>query len=111
MMIKSELEKARGGAEWSGVGGSPQNIPPSLFDFIRPTQLHTHIVDVQLSLPDEMATPPPKRQKRDAYRRNLQNQYEAHQSANVEVAQVKMPQKKFFRQRAHANPFSDHNLD
>ncbi|OQE24532.1 hypothetical protein PENSTE_c007G02021 [Penicillium steckii] len=58
-----------------------------------------------------MTTPPPKRQKREAYRRNLQNQYEAHQSPNVEVTQVKMPQKKFFRQRAHANPFSDHNLD
>jgi hypothetical protein len=24
---------------------------------------------------------------------------------------VKMPQKRFFRQRAHANVFSDHNLD
>ena len=23
---------------------------------------------------------------------------------------TKLPQKKFYRQRAHANPFSDHNL-
>jgi hypothetical protein len=25
-------------------------------------------------------------------------------------AVIKMPQKKFFRQRAHANPFSDHRI-
>ena len=24
---------------------------------------------------------------------------------------MKLPQKRFFRQRAHANPFSDHQLD
>ncbi|CAI7644917.1 tRNA (guanine-N(7)-)-methyltransferase [Penicillium manginii] len=58
-----------------------------------------------------MATPPSKRQKREEYRRNLQNQYQAHQSPNVEVAEIKMPQKRFFRQRAHANPFSDHHLE
>jgi tRNA (guanine-N7-)-methyltransferase len=39
-----------------------------------------------------MVGPPTKRQKRD------------------EVPEGKLPQKKFFRQRAHANPFSDHNL-
>ncbi|KAJ5089509.1 tRNA (guanine-N(7)-)-methyltransferase [Penicillium argentinense] len=55
--------------------------------------------------------PPPKRAKREEYRRNLQNQFEAHQNPDAEIADVKMPQKKFFRQRAHANPFSDHKLD
>jgi tRNA (guanine-N7-)-methyltransferase len=39
-----------------------------------------------------MVGPPTKRQKR------------------AEVPDGKLPQKKFFRQRAHANPFSDHNL-
>ncbi|KAJ6014651.1 tRNA (guanine-N(7)-)-methyltransferase [Penicillium herquei] len=52
-----------------------------------------------------MSTPQPvKRQKREEYRRKLQDQ----QAADGEV---KMPQKKFFRQRAHANVFSDHNLE
>ncbi|KAJ5086623.1 hypothetical protein NUU61_007930 [Penicillium alfredii] len=50
-----------------------------------------------------MATPPPsKRQKREEYRRKIQSEH---------GTSVKMPQKKFFRQRAHANPFSDHQLD
>ncbi|KAK3672571.1 tRNA (guanine-N(7)-)-methyltransferase (tRNA(m7G46)-methyltransferase) [Recurvomyces mirabilis] len=39
-----------------------------------------------------MAGPPKKRQKRD------------------EKEEGQMPQKKFYRQRAHANPFSDHDL-
>ncbi|KAJ5707041.1 tRNA (guanine-N(7)-)-methyltransferase [Penicillium malachiteum] len=52
-----------------------------------------------------MSTPQPvKRQKREEYRRKLQDQ----QAADGEV---KMPQKKFFRQRAHANVFSDHHLE
>ncbi|KAJ5899119.1 tRNA (guanine-N(7)-)-methyltransferase [Penicillium taxi] len=46
-----------------------------------------------------------KRQKREDYRRKMQDVQED------DVANVKMPQKKFFRQRAHANPFSDHRLD
>ncbi|TKA81473.1 tRNA (guanine-N(7)-)-methyltransferase [Friedmanniomyces simplex] len=40
-----------------------------------------------------MAGPPKKRQKRDDIKQEGQ-----------------MPQKKFYRQRAHANPFSDHDL-
>lgn len=47
---------------------------------------------------------PVKRQKRDDYRRQLQEQQEDDKN-------VKMPQKRFFRQRAHANPFSDHKLE
>jgi len=45
-----------------------------------------------------------KRQKREEYRRKLGEQTAAD-------GEVKMPQKKFFRQRAHANVFSDHNLE
>lgn len=37
---------------------------------------------------------------RDRYREDLVNNQA-----------VKLPQKRFFRQRAHANPFSDHQLD
>ncbi|PSR78646.1 PXA domain-domain-containing protein [Coniella lustricola] len=44
--------------------------------------------------------PPPKRQKREAYR-------SAHRA---DENSTELPRKKFFRQRAHANPFSDHNL-
>lgn len=40
-----------------------------------------------------MGGPPKKRQRRD------------------EKPETAMPQKKFYRQRAHANPFSDHDLE
>ncbi|MCJ1401143.1 tRNA (guanine-N(7)-)-methyltransferase (tRNA(m7G46)-methyltransferase) [Xylographa trunciseda] len=45
-----------------------------------------------------MATPP-KRQKREEYRR-------AHREEGLN----ELPKKKHYRQRAHANPFSDHQL-
>ncbi|CAG8234019.1 unnamed protein product [Penicillium olsonii] len=51
--------------------------------------------------------PPAKRLKREEYRRELQAQQESTDDGSV----IKMPQKKFFRQRAHANPFSDHRLE
>jgi tRNA (guanine-N7-)-methyltransferase len=36
---------------------------------------------------------------------------EAYKNANTSGEQsAALPQKKFFRQRAHANPFSDHSL-
>ncbi|KAI4118038.1 MAG: hypothetical protein LQ345_001838 [Seirophora villosa] len=44
--------------------------------------------------------PPTKRQKREEYRK-----------AHKEDALAELPKKKFYRQRAHANPFSDHQLD
>lgn len=62
---------------------------------------------------DSPSVPPPlKRQKREEYRR-------AHLEAANQVPggegqgdkEIKMPKKKFYRQRAHANPFSDHRLD
>lgn len=55
-----------------------------------------------------MATqnPPAKRVKREEYRRKVQAQQES-----TDGSVIKMPQKKFFRQRAHANPFSDHRLE
>ncbi|KAJ5190787.1 tRNA (guanine-N(7)-)-methyltransferase [Penicillium cinerascens] len=55
-----------------------------------------------------MTTPPPiKRQKREEYRRELA----AQQAVGHGDVEVKLPQKRFFRQRAHANPFSDHKLE
>ena len=42
---------------------------------------------------------PPKRRKREDYRNLPQPD-----------GQFTMPKKKFYRQRAHANPFSDHQL-
>ncbi|KAE9989232.1 hypothetical protein EG327_002934 [Venturia inaequalis] len=52
--------------------------------------------------------PPPKKKakrevKRDEYRANLNEK-------NKEGSSAALPQKKFYRQRAHANPFSDHSL-
>jgi tRNA (guanine-N7-)-methyltransferase len=49
-----------------------------------------------------------KRQQREEYRRKIQEQAER---VDGDVSNVKMPKKRFFRQRAHANVFSDHNLD
>lgn len=48
-----------------------------------------------------MTGPARKRQKRDEYRKTIGGQ-------NGEP--IQMPKKKFYRQRAHANPFSDHAL-
>jgi hypothetical protein len=42
-----------------------------------------------------------KRQKREDYK-NAQ--------AHKDEGDVELPKKKFYRQRAHANPFSDHQL-
>jgi hypothetical protein len=46
-----------------------------------------------------MAGPPNKKQKRQEYKEKRED------GTNTEL-----PKKKFYRQRAHANPFSDHNL-
>lgn len=50
-----------------------------------------------------MPTPPAKRQKRSKDEAQTQKQEEGND-------ETKMPKKRFFRQRAHANPFSDHML-
>ncbi len=46
-----------------------------------------------------MAGPPNKKQKREEYK-----------NAVKERSMTELPKKKFYRQRAHANPFSDHQL-
>lgn len=46
-----------------------------------------------------MVGPANKRQKREEYR-----------TSHREEAVPELPKKKFYRQRAHANPFSDHQL-
>jgi len=50
-----------------------------------------------------MAAPPSKKQKRKDYRTSLDEQNEGEN-------EVALPKKRFYRQRAHANPFSDHDL-
>jgi len=52
-----------------------------------------------------MTGPNNKRQKREEYR-------QAQQAANQgdDDGKLELPKKKFYRQRAHANPFSDHNI-
>lgn len=44
---------------------------------------------------------PAKRQKKEAYKAAL----------GTDENNAALPQKRFFRQRAHANPFSDHSLE
>jgi hypothetical protein len=46
-----------------------------------------------------MAGPPNKKQKREEYKNSIRDEGAAA-----------LPKKKFYRQRAHANPFSDHQL-
>lgn len=62
-----------------------------------------------------MSPPPLKRQKREEYRRaQADAQADAQsldQCENAASGVVKLPKKRFYRQRAHANPFSDHRLD
>lgn len=53
----------------------------------------------KLTMTSEINGPPSKRQKREVYRK-----------ANQVEASTNLPKKKFYRQRAHANPFSDHQL-
>ncbi|PYI32936.1 hypothetical protein BP00DRAFT_494236 [Aspergillus indologenus CBS 114.80] len=62
-----------------------------------------------------MTPPPAKRQKRDEYRKQAAatNPDGSTTTTTTETslpARVKLPKKKFYRQRAHANPFSDHQL-
>jgi tRNA (guanine-N7-)-methyltransferase len=47
-----------------------------------------------------MAGEPAKRQKREQYKKSLIG----------DGQNAALPKKKFYRQRAHANPFSDHSL-
>ncbi|KAI5310780.1 tRNA (guanine-N(7)-)-methyltransferase (tRNA(m7G46)-methyltransferase) [Ascosphaera atra] len=47
---------------------------------------------------------PAKRMKRQEYRKVVEQK-------NLESAEIQLPQKRLYRQRAHANPFSDHNLE
>lgn len=59
-----------------------------------------------------MSPPPLKRQKRTAEVAAAQSHKTSQDNKdNVGTGEVKMPKKKFYRQRAHANPFSDHQLD
>jgi hypothetical protein len=53
---------------------------------------------------DTMAGPPHKKQKREEYKKAQQNFIDGSTKS------IDLPKKKFYRQRAHANPFSDHNL-
>jgi len=50
---------------------------------------------IRFTLPD-MAGPPNKKQKREDYKNSAKER--------------PITEKKFYRQRAHANPFSDHQL-
>lgn len=52
----------------------------------------------KITMESSQHQPPPKRQKREDYRKAPVNE------------PTELPKKKFYRQRAHANPFSDHNL-
>ena len=54
------------------------------------------------AIPPEKMSNRGRKQKREEYRANLDQA--------AEDGQAELPRKKFYRQRAHANPFSDHSL-
>lgn len=58
-----------------------------------------------IAKPDVMAGPPNKRQKREDYRKAQESV-----ATGPDGGKIELPKKKFYRQRAHANPFSDHAL-
>lgn len=64
------------------------------------TQLPSKTEDTIRNSHQMSEPPPPKRQKREDYR-------SAHRA---DETSTELPRKKFYRQRAHANPFSDHRL-
>jgi hypothetical protein len=68
-------------------------LPTYIMGEVPPTYCHAHHAQSRrLSTIIDMAGPAKKRQKRE----NKQD--------------GELPQKKYYRQRAHANPFSDHDL-
>jgi hypothetical protein len=73
----------------------------------RDTRLRLRLLRLFKSTMATSQNPPAKRIKREEYRAALQAQQGSADDGSV----IKMPQKKFFRQRAHANPFSDHRLE
>ncbi|OAL21887.1 tRNA (guanine-N(7)-)-methyltransferase [Fonsecaea nubica] len=56
-----------------------------------------------------MTGPANKRQKREDYKR-AQESLRAGSDGATGGGKIELPKKKFYRQRAHANPFSDHAL-
>ncbi|KAL4910670.1 hypothetical protein BDW74DRAFT_1312 [Aspergillus multicolor] len=50
-----------------------------------------------------------KKHKREVYRNKVAAATSA-EAGDVSLADLRLPQKKYYRQRAHANPFSDHLL-
>lgn len=70
---------------------------PSLIDYLTSLIIHPGLQSIKTFYDKQeiMAGPPRKKQRRSEHR-------------NVEEGEL--PQKKYYRQRAHANPFSDHDL-
>lgn len=78
------------------------NLKERFLDACRDSSHQPHVSDLQgkaISVV-KMADVPARRLKREQYRT-------AHRA---DEASTELPRKKFYRQRAHANPFSDHNL-
>jgi hypothetical protein len=85
---------------------SGKSLTPPLARLVLPNQSTPHFSQHNPTHPtlsmskrktDTMPGEPAKRQKREEYKKSLQND-------------AALPKKKFYRQRAHANPFSDHSL-
>jgi hypothetical protein len=57
-----------------------------------------------------MTGPPNKRQRREAYRQAQEAAVGQGPAGTGGGGPMDLPKKKFYRQRAHANPFSDHAL-
>ena len=66
--------------------------------------LHLEVAKSDLHISTTMTGASNKALKREEYRKAQQNFQDGTSK------QVQLPKKRFYRQRAHANPFSDHNL-
>ena len=74
----------------------PDPHPASLRPIFTRLTTDTALTYLDIKMPGE----PAKRTRREEYKKSLQN----------EEQNAALPKKKFYRQRAHANPFSDHSL-
>lgn len=85
----------------------PQPSQPQLLSCLYPNS--TILIPYNCTL-SSMGNSRNKRGKREANRQRTVEALARAQSGADTGAALQLPQKKFYRQRAHANPFSDHQL-
>ena len=106
LIINVTMKRLELQIRWIGVGwidASSRRDPWTSHRVVEQPSSSSSICEISERPYRLMAEAPSKRQKRSDFRASLNQQQE-------EQGEVKLPRKKFYRQRAHANPFSDHDL-